>query len=138
MTTIDPNASQVILYNVEVTFGGSYFGLIHEVKITFKPIIAGRDSYGRSIACGFDFKAEWTMFQVNYLTLGYTSTSQNADAPGTVVFKGLQSDGTPTDLTITSVKPNFDYEFNGDGGKGIIKVSVDKIMTLNDFYVLWT
>jgi len=131
MQNITANPTQVILRNYEasITIASTEytFGLISEVKITFKPINAERDSKGRSFTAGYDAKFEFNIMQITDANIDTLLTAVNSDDVGTVKLKkGVNG------LQLTDVKPVYDFELDGAGGVSKIKVSMDKIMSKDE------
>jgi len=128
MDNIAANQGQVILRNYEAAFGTdptyNSFGLINEIKLTYKPTAVVRDSKGRSFAPGYDVLIEFVMMQTNSTTLASVFESMTADSPATLrLTKG--SNG----FSFGEVKPLFDVETDGAGGVSKIKVRADRYLT---------
>jgi hypothetical protein len=128
MDNISANQGQVILRNYEISFGTdptyNSFGLVNEIKLSYKPTAVVRDSKGRSFAPGYDVLIEFSQMQTASAVLASVFESMQIDNPATLrLVKG--SNG----FSIGEVKPVFEVEGDGAGGISKIKVRADRYLT---------
>jgi len=113
------------------------FDLVNKVKLSFKPIVAGRDSYGCSSVPGYDVKGEFNSMPSDNAAFGTYLSLMGLNAAN-IRCNVIIIDKAGNNLHFPNVLPYIDSDLSGDGQANEVKVLWDCILTANDCDVLFS
>lgn len=116
----------------KVKWGTVDFGLVSDIKLNMKPLIVGRDSYGRSVSSQFDLKVEF-----NLLASDNDSLKELLEISRDYGTNTLYLYGYGGDISIPGLVMQFEPELNFGGQPSKIKVSFDRYISESDAISIW-
>ncbi len=121
-----------IIRLAKVQFDNVDFGLISDVKLTFKPLELGRDAFGRTVTSLYDLKLELNIMANDNASMKELFTISRDHGTGTVYIYGYGGD-----VQIQNVLLRIEPEINFDGKASKIKVIFDRYIKESEAISLW-
>lgn len=122
----------LIIRLANVIYANINLGLVSDIKMTMKPIVQGRDSFGRTVTSLYDLKVEF-----NILSSDNTSLQQLFEIMRDYGTNTLKIFGYGGDVEITEVILQLELEMDFAGQPSKIKASFDRYISETEAITIW-